>query len=522
MNPASPQSVTGYTKRLLRPIIFLALTASVLWAAIGAIHWPIVGDAPLLHYTAFLLDHGKAPYRQIVEVNLPGTYAIEWTAIHVLGPGPLAWRCFDFLLLALCGSSMILIAMELEAGGPMDSAWLAGFFPAALFALIHFRDGPTHTGQRDLMMTAMLLPAIAALFYAVRRNRIWPLPVFGLFLGMATIIKPSGILFAFLLLTLLWIHLGKLHRPRIAALTYAKLGFWTPILATVAWLHHHGSLYAFIDTMRGLDAYHASLGRPSLFALILGSFPSVLLAVVIPALPLFFVDRSWRQWEGLCLFLCAFLGAVSYILQGKGYPYHRYPTEAFLLLVVSLLAFRLLQRPGWPRIPALICVLLGALFLAPASASIACHYDWRNQEFNRSLAADLNALGGQQLNNQIQCLDSTAGCINTLYNLQIVEATPYMYDCYMFQAAPSPARDRYRQGFLNAFQQARPRVVVLSDQECFTFDRSFSKLDLWPEFESVLSSDYTLATQRTPPHTIAWWRHPAQPFSYRIYIRKPQ
>ena len=304
MNPASPQSATGYAKRLLRPLVFLALTASLLWAAIGTLHWPIVGDAPLLHYIVFLHDHGMAPYTQVVDINLPGTYALEWTAMHLFGPGPLAWRCFDFLLLTLCGVSMVLIAVE------HGIDWLAGFFAAALFALIHFRDGPTHTGQRDLMMTAMLLPAIATLFYAtdlssrpkrsaVERSAsrttiaaIWPFALFGFSLGMATIIKPSGILFAFVLLTLLWIHLGKLHRPRIASLTYAKLGFLTPILATVVWLHHHGALTAFLDTMRGLDAYHASLGRPSLAALIVGSFPSVLLAVVIPALALFFVAEA--------------------------------------------------------------------------------------------------------------------------------------------------------------------------------------------------------------------------------------
>jgi len=531
MNPASPQSATGYAKRLLRPLVFLALTASLLWAAIGTLHWPIVGDAPLLHYIVFLHDHGMAPYTQVVDINLPGTYALEWTAMHLFGPGPLAWRCFDFLLLTLCGVSMVLIAVE------HGIDWLAGFFAAALFALIHFRDGPTHTGQRDLMMTAMLLPAIATLFYAtdlssrpkrsaVERSAsrttiaaIWPFALFGFSLGMATIIKPSGILFAFVLLTLLWIHLGKLHRPRIASLTYAKLGFLTPILATVVWLHHHGALTAFLDTMRGLDAYHASLGRPSLAALIVGSFPSVLLAVVIPALALFFVTKQGKQWPGLILIACILLGAVSYILQGKGYPYHRYPTEAFLLLTISLLAFPLLQSESWHRFPALFTVLLGALFLAPVSASIACHYDWRNQEFNRSLASDLTTLGGSALNKNVQCIDTTAGCINTLYNLQLVQATGYLYDCYLFQPQPAPAREQYREGFWNALQQSHPQVIVLSDQECFTMNRSFSLLDRWPQFRSLLQNDYTLVTQRTPPHTIAWWRHPAQPFSYRIYIR---
>ena len=114
MNTAVPQSVTGYSNRLLRTIVFLALTASLLWAAIGTIHWPIVGDAPLLHYVVFLHDRGMAPYTQAVDMNLPGTYALQWMAVHLFGRGPLAWRCFDYALILLCGISMIRIAIDLE------------------------------------------------------------------------------------------------------------------------------------------------------------------------------------------------------------------------------------------------------------------------------------------------------------------------------------------------------------------------------------------------------------------------
>jgi len=499
-------------QRIFRAAVLLALSLSVLSAVIGTIHWPIVGDAPLLHYTTFLLDHGKAPYTQIIEMDLPGTYAIEWTARHALGNGPLAWRMADFLLVAIIWVSMVLIAT------PTD--WLAGFWAGALFALIHFRDGPTHTGQRDLMMTAMLLPAIVALLYAARRNRPWLYTLFGLFLGAATTIKPSGIFFAAAFAALLWMHLHQLRRSKTGPLLDTTLGFLIPVLAMAGWLQHYGALGAFFSTMHGLGAYHASLGRPSLAALIVGSFPSVLLAVAIPALPIFIARKPWRHWQGQIILAGAILGCVSYILQGKGYPYHRYPTEAFLFLLIGILAFRALHSPTWTRYAAIATILLGAIFLAPVSATIANHFDWRNQEFNRSLAANLTALGGNSLQNQVQCVDTTAGCIDTLYNMQLVQATGYLYDCYMFQPAPSPYRDAYREGFLTALNQTRPKVIVATDQECFTMNRSFSVLDHWPAFTAYLAQNYTLATQQTPPHTIGWWRHPAQPFSYRIYLRK--
>ena len=530
--PETSHPAISRLQRPLRILIVLVLSASVLWAAIGTIHWPIVGDAPLLHYVAFLIDHGKAPYRQIIEMDAPGTYALEWTAIHVLGPGPLAWRFADFLLIAACWLSMVSITW--------DEDWLAGFFGGAMFALIHFRDGPTHTGQRDLMMTAMLLPACAALFYAFRnkstklptdpgapgpdsRTRVstaspFLLTLFGLSLGMATIVKPSGLFFAAVFAILLWVHLRKLAQPKLPAFTAAILGFLIPLAITAAYLQHEHALTAFFITMHGLAAYHASLGRPSMLALIIGSFPSVLLAVAIPALPVFFAQKPWKTWQGQFVLAGVLLGCASYILQGKGFPYHRYPTEAFLLLLIGTLTFPLLQHPAWVRNFALLTIL-GALFLAPVSASIANHFDWRNQEFNRSLASNLTALG-PNLQNQIQCFDNTAGCINTLYNLQIVQATGYLYDCYAFQSKPSPYQDRYRQDFLSTVQQAAPRILVVTDQDCFTMNRGFTRLDRWPQFLTFVAQNYTLTTQYTPPHTIGWWRHPSPPFSYRIYLRK--
>ncbi len=144
----------------LRVLVLAALLGSVAWAVAGTLHWPIVGDAPLLHYVCFLMDHGKLPYRDVFDMDMPGTYALEWAAIHLLGPGALAWRFTDFVLVAVIGGAMVAISL------PVD--WLAGAFAGAMFALIHFRDGPTHTGQRDLMMTAMLLPACALLFWARR------------------------------------------------------------------------------------------------------------------------------------------------------------------------------------------------------------------------------------------------------------------------------------------------------------------------------------------------------------------
>ena len=496
----------------VRIVVPTMLLASLLAAAAWTIHWPVVGDAPLLHYVVFLIDHGRVPYKDIVEIDMPGTYALQWAAIHWLGPGGGGWRVFDFGLMAAAMAAMIAMTW------PED--WLGGFFGGALFALIHFRDGPTHTGQRDLMMAVMTLIACAWLMYAVRQKRVWAAGVFGLFAGVAATVKPSGVLFGAVLAALLWLRLRELKLAKAPYMIASTVGFAIPVIACGLYLVHQGALGAFVAVMRGIAAYHASLGRPSLPVLIVGSFPTVLLTVAIPALALLVLEKTWKRWEVQVMLACIVMGATSYIIQGKGFPYHRYPEEAFLALLCGALLVGGMRATGYRRVIAVAGLLAGALYLAPSSAAIARGYDWHDQEFQQMLTADLTQLGGARLDGKVQCFEMAAECQNTLYNMKLVEATGYMYDCYLFQPQQTPVSLKYREDFWEALHANPPQVLVVTDQECFKQARNFGLAGRWPQFQHYLESEYTLAAQRTPPHTLGWWRHPAVPFSYQLYVRR--
>ena len=415
-------------------------------------------------------------------------------------------------MLAVSGGAMVVIA------APVD--WMAGLFAGCLFALIQFRDGPANAGQRDLMMSTLLLVACALLLEAVRRRWVWAALGFGLFVGAATTIKPTGAVFALVFAAMLGWRLRQLKMEAWKYLLLSGLGFVLPLAFCGLWLWREGALSAFWGPARALMAYHASLGRPSLAVLIVGSFPSVLLAVVVPALPLLAEGTAGRAWSATVLWAGFLVGALSYIVQGKGFPYHRYPAEAFLLLGCGTALFGGLRAPGWKRGAAMVGVLAGALVLAPLSAQIAAHFDWRNQEFNEELAGDLQGLGGKALDGKVQCVDMTSGCLNTLYNLQMVQATGYLYDCYLFQPTQTPVSEAYREGFWNAIQAAKPEVMVVTDQECFSLARTWDLPQRWPQFATMLEQDYQLVEQRTPPDKVGWWRKPQVPYSYRLYVRK--
>jgi len=143
--------------KVLFSTVLLSCLVAFVWSSL---HWPLVGDAPLFHYIVFLMHHGMVPYRQIVDLNLPGTYAVQDFVIRVFGPGALAWRIYDLSLLALIGLAMMAICGRNHR--------FAALFAATVFALIHGRDGLIQLGQRDLLMTALLLCGCVFLFAAVK------------------------------------------------------------------------------------------------------------------------------------------------------------------------------------------------------------------------------------------------------------------------------------------------------------------------------------------------------------------
>ena len=114
-------------------LICLYFMVCVGWFAVRTARWKQVNDPAQLHYLCFLMDHGMAPYRDLLEINMPGIYLVNWGVMHTLGGGSAAWRVFDFGLMAIAAWAMIAIAR------PYD--WLGGVFGATLFILFHGRDG---------------------------------------------------------------------------------------------------------------------------------------------------------------------------------------------------------------------------------------------------------------------------------------------------------------------------------------------------------------------------------------------
>jgi hypothetical protein len=496
---APPPPPISTTARLAARVFCAFLAASVLFSVSLTRNWGITQDTPLIHYVVFLMAHGFAPYRDIVEMNMPGSYMTEWAVMHILGPGDLAWRCFDLILMAVAAIAAWRI---LRPAGKFPA-----FVAAATITLYHLGGGRSDVGQRDYTMAVLLLLGCAFLLDALRRTRPWLFAPFAACVGWAAAIKPTVVPFAFLVLVVAVLSL-RMRRLRLAPyLLWAFLGALVPTLLVAGFLSHYHAWPAFLDLLRNLAPYHRGNGNLPLRQLILRWLPWTYYPLALALLVLAFLMRSVRVLDNALLAAFFLFGVACYIYQGKGWNYHASTAMLFLIVLAAALS------AASSRSVIAAALLAFAVFLPAAYTPIQIWRHGRVPDFayQASLGNNLNALespssSGPALSGKIQCLDWNAGCIDVLYRQHIVQSTGFIYDFYLFPAHPAPVTAALQARFLAAMQSNPPRVIVLTNHD-WPAMQGFAKLDRWPAFELWLNQHYTLATEQWPTAR-----------AYRIYL----
>jgi len=496
----------------LETAICLWLIACVTGFVIVSRHWPMVGDVTYMHYVVFLMHHGMEPYRDIVDMNLPGSYMLEAAAMAVLGPGAAGWRIYDLLLLALASVSVLSILRP--------SGRLAGIFAAALFVLVHAQDGVIMSGERDFAAAVFLLASTALLFTALRGEPAKTSPlrlVFasGAVSGLALIIKPTLLpLAAALFLWMVWAsRQRKANTLRLAAASIA--GAVIPMAASVAFLIRHHAVAAFWSDLHSLIPYHASFGHRTFGYLVAHSISPLLPLLALWLVAAFLLRREAFNPERIALFLAAFGGLFSYVAQQKGFAYQRYPLLGFLVLLIAMDLATLIRRNGRvPRTVGWVGIAMGVVFATQFLVRCS-HFDRFDEP--RPLLADLNSLGVQP--GQVQCMDTGGNCIDSLYAGRILQSTGFLYDCYMLDGTNPVALD-LRRRFWQQMQLNPPRLIVVTDSLCYDVAPSYDKYSRWPEFQSFLDANYALARQSGPQQPVRYWSRSAVPFGYRIYAHR--
>jgi hypothetical protein len=485
----------------LRALACATLAGAFLYMAVHTIHWPLMQDAPVIHYVNFLTDQGFAPYRTIGDMNMPGAYMVERAGVFVFGPSDLGFRLYDLSLMAAMVLAMIAIAR------PYD--WLAGLFAGVLFAMIHAADGPKGAGQRDEVMAVLTVVGLAFLFHSLRKSRPRWMALGGFFFGMAAAVKPTAAPLGFALLLMIAVVLHRRGNRSAPYLAYGILGAAVPVALFVGFLLHYQALDAFVYLSRTVTAYYAGVSRMTLISLLRECMPRPMRILVPFALTLAVMNPDRADWERWALALATVFGFLSYVVQGKGFYYQRYPLIALALLWFGIEFAAALRRRGWSRALGGIGLAIGTFVLVPLFAAQSRTIFFSNI-FTETLEADLQRIGPDRLQRNVQCLDMVDGCMNALLHLGIVQQTGRTGDNLLFASDPSLAVVEHdRRQFWDSLAAHPPDVFVLSDEK-FPDAASFDKLDRWPQFRQYLSDNYELRSEHRFDIGVA----------YRIYVRK--
>lgn len=447
--------------------------------------WPLIHDAPILHYIAWRISEGQAPYRDIFDMNFPGTYAIHLAVLRLAGAGDFAWRVFDLAVLA--ATARVIWAFA----APWGRAAAAG--GALLFALYHLAGGAWLAGQRDYLMCPLLIAGalgVARWAEGSRASLAWG----GLALGAAVTIKPHALLFA----AALGVLVASVARRAPGGVATPLVTFVASVaaapLAAAAWVWTLGGLGAWIALTKDylLPLYRA-LGQPASWAvyrwhawipLVLAAAGSVGLAVA---------DRRFTLRHGIAA-LGVLYGVAHWLGQGKGWEYHLYPLAAFCaLLAWSGLEPALAGGRRAIAVPLAACLVAVLLLLGAKGREEASPQMWWDKErVVRALTLELPRWW--KPGDTVQVLDTTDGGIHSLLRLRAVQPTRFIYDFPLFQDPASPVIRGYRAEFMRDLAARPPKFIVMFGSGWPSGGPE--RLDRFPELRERLSSAYELRQPR--------------------------
>lgn len=494
--------------------------AAALYYVIVSLHWRIMVDSSVMHYVIFLMRHGRAPYTEISDNNMPGAYFVEGLGMRLFGLSDLGWRLFEFTVLGVLTVALADIARRWDR--------FAGLFAAGLFVVIHSAEGAQYAAERELVLATLLVVALGLLFRAVEADRPWLLLLFGLATGLAASIKPTCLPLAVsVLLLAVWVS-SRQGRAVMPLLLYGFAGMGAVFAADLLFLLHFHALPAFRFILQHVIPAYVGMGLSIPYTTLLSLCVPRLLFPVVLMWPVLLVLNHRRyggwDWQRWALLLGAAFGLFSFVAQHKGYLHHRYTFELFVFLLTGIELFRALRLPGAPRWLATATLVFVLVYAVPhtlrQTAKVVGHSD-----LELAMQNDLQQLGGaDQLQNKVQCFDLVFGCLDALYHLRIVENASFTGDLLFFSRRPTEATEYYRQRFWAGVAKLPPEVVVLTNQNLSDLN-DFDKVQRWPEFSAWLSGNYEPAVERHFLYEHFGGRFdlpvpPAEQDAYRIYVRK--
>jgi hypothetical protein len=468
------------------------LLAYLIWGSRG---WPLIHDAPLMHYVAWIIAQGGVPYRDAFDMNLPGVYLLHLALLRVGGAGDVAWRVFDVGWLAATCAALWAYCRPLGAGAGAGAG-------ALLFGLYHLSGGAWRAGQRDFLLCLFLLAGAYGVARGLERpDRRLALLAGGLALGAGMTVKPHAGLFWLVCAAAAGVAARRAGWSAAPAAALVLGGGLVAPALVFGWLAARGGIGPFLGVLTGyVLPLYSQVGRVSVIGATRGyEYGRVVLGLLALLGVLGVMARARSPRVGLAA-LGALYGAAHFALQGKGWEYQLYPLALFLCALApaatghdpgEVRPFRV-GRGGVRRVVALAAWALLVIVLG-AKGVDAREPDWITQKVRRvaALTRDLAPLAPPGAT--VQVLDTTAGGIHALLRLGVRQPTRFIYDFPFFHDVDDRRVRALRTELVAGLEAAHPAAVVVLEESWPNL--GYERLAAFPELEQLLTRSFALAVQ---------------------------
>lgn len=458
---------------------FAVVVVTLAWRSRG---WPLIHDAPIMHYIAWRIAEGAVPYRDLFDMNFPGIYLVHGGVLRVLGPGDVAWRVFDLTWLGLGAVSVAALA----------SSWgaVAAAGGALVFAAHHLAGGAWHSGQRDFLLCPFLLVGALGVARWLERRRVVDLVWGGLALGAGMTLKPQTIVLAVALGVIVVVRLWLSSAGATAALAFAGAVAAAPV-AVMLWLATLGALPAWrAIVLDYLLPLYSRLGRPPAWGFHRWQvWIPLSVAVVVSVVG----AASARRFSArhLVVTLGVLYGVAHYVAQGKGWEYHVYPLAAFAsVLAFAELVPALRARRWMTAVPVAAALLVAAVMIQNkgAEAAAAAEGGWISDKARRVDAVTSDLRTRLHPGDTVQVLDTTEGGIQALLRIGVIEPTRFVYDFHFFHDVDTPVVRALRAELMRDLRARPPRLIVVFQRGWPT--GGYERLEAFGDLWRLLESDY--------------------------------
>jgi hypothetical protein len=444
-------------------------------------------DLPLMHFIGWRVGEGDAPYVDLWDMNGPAAYMIHWLMQQVPLPAQTT------ISLVMTGLTALCVASTATITGRGGQHWL-GFAAGVVMVASIAGRGSDMLAQRDMFIAAFA--AASLMLVTAKDARAWRWAVAGLLIGLAVGVKPTAAPFAIIAVAgAVWIDLGegrRFHRTLWLAAGGAVGGFvW------LAYLVATGGLAGWWSTMVGYNAAYMKIAREPLLVLL--KEPTVTLASVggvaciVGAVLRRRAGAGREEIAGLMMIgAFALVSAVLYLAQGKGWPYQASPATVMAVLAAcaAVPAFRDVYTPkAWTVAAAVVAVCILSLNgirqqFEPLHALL--------QRERTAIAGDMTAaLQALPPGMKVQPLDTTDGALHAMTDAGRVQASPVLYDFFLFLGADEDMA-RARAEVLKAAER-RDAAFVITNQGWPGMGVGFERVASFTELQSILDTHYTLA-----------------------------